>query len=348
MDRLPEVYAGKAALVTGGLGFLGSNLALALHRLGAVVTVVDAVIEGCGANEHNLEGAGGDIAVVRAGIDDASAMSRILPQQDFIFNLAGEISHSRSIECPERDLNLNGCANLHFVQHCQRWAPQARIVYASSRQVYGAADYLPVDEKHPIRPIDFNGAHKRLAEFYHQLAAQLYGIETVVLRLTNVYGPRQALNLPWQGFIAVFIATALRGEEITVFGTGDQMRDMVFVDDVVDAFLLAGSGPLDNAPRDLIFNIGGPQPLTLNDIAETLADVAAVPPARSRIVRVPFPESRKIIDIGSYYADYQRFQSWTGWKPRVSFREGLERTVAFYREHASKYAWAKFDSVARP
>ena len=349
MDGLIEAYTGKSVLITGGLGFIGSNLALALRRLGASVTVVDAMIEGCGANEHNLDGAAGEIQVVRTNIDDAREMARVLPGTDVIFNLAGEISHSRSLLFPERDLDLNGRANLHFLQHCRNWAPKARVVYASSRQVYGPADYLPVDEKHPIHPVDFNGAHKKVAEFYHQLSAQLYGIETVILRLTNVYGPRQALDLSWQGFIGIFLARSLRGEPIAVYGTGEQLRDMVFVDDVVDAFLCAGTEPLEGGLRDQTFNIGGPEPVALTHIAETVAGIAGAPPNPvSRIVHVPFPESCRRIDIGSYYADYKRFQTWTGWRPRVSLRDGLERTVAFYREHASKYPLGLLDSADRP
>jgi UDP-glucose 4-epimerase len=314
-----------------------------LHQQGAAVTVVDAMVAGCGANEHNLEEVRHKIEVVRADIGDSNEMTRILPGQEVIFNLAGEISHSRSVERPERDLDLNARSHLRFLEFCRRWAPHARIVYASSRQIYGQPAYLPVDERHPIHPVDFNGAHKKVAESYHVLFGQMYDMETVSLRLTNVYGPRQALNLTWQGFIAVFLARALSGDIINVFGTGAQSRDMIFVDDVVAAFLLAGCRVIGGPPRDQVFNIGGPKPVSLTEIAQTAAEVAGSP---AGIRFVPFPEQRKRIDIGSYVADWTRFHAWTGWEPRIELREGLQRTVAFYREHASKYPIAGLDPAA--
>ena len=332
-------YCGKRVLVTGGLGFIGSNLALALLREGATVKVVDALVEGCGANEHNLDEARGAVEIVRADIGDAGAMAEALSGQEVIFNLAGEISHANSVCFPERDLDLNARAQLRFLESCRRWAPGARVVYASSRQIYGPPEYLPVDEGHAVNPVDFNGVHKWAAECYHRLFSVLHGQETASLRLTNVYGPRQALKLPWQGFIGTFLRRALRGEEISVFGDGSQLRDMLYVDDAVEAFLRAGLAPLASGAPWEICNLGGPRALTLTEIALTIGG--------SQVRHVPFPDDRRKIDIGSYYADDSRFRTWTGWEPRVEFAEGIARTRAFYQEHASDYLRTETDSADR-
>lgn len=333
-------FRNKRVLVTGGLGFIGSNLALNLLREGARVTVVDAMVEGCGANPHNLDEAAGAIRFIGADIGDTEAMAEALPGQQFIFNLAGEISHTNSVRYPERDLDLNARSHLRFLESCRRWAPGARILYASSRQVYGTPQYLPVDERHPVHPSDFNGVHKFAAETYHRLFSNIHGLETVSLRLTNVYGPRQALHLPWQGFIATFVARVLRGQTLRVFGDGTQLRDMLYVDDAVEAFLRAAFEPLPGGSRWAVCNVGGPRPLPLSEIARTAAG--------ADVMHVPFPETSRLIDIGSYYADDSLLRSWTGWAPRVEFAEGIARTLAFYRDHADIYLSQAADTVDRP
>jgi nucleoside-diphosphate-sugar epimerase len=324
-------YKGRKVFVTGGLGFVGSNLALALARLGADVTVADSREVGCGANDFNLAEAGDRIGLVIADIGDAVKIEPALEGAEVVFNLAGEISHIHSIRYPERDLDLNVRAHLAFLRSCQKVAPEARIVYASSRQVYGVPDYLPVDEDHPIRPVDFNGVHQWAAENYHFLFSNLFSIDVVCLRLTNIYGPRQSLLRPCQGFIGAFFRLALHGERIQVFGDGRQLRDMLYVDDAVEAFLLAGAAP-PNGIR--VYNAGGPHPLTLYEIAQTVAQKAG---AGSPVECVPFPEDRKAIDIGSYHSDISRIRRALGWEPRTEFSRGVEQTVAFYRRFAQHY-----------
>ncbi len=338
--RTGEFYSGRRVLVTGGLGFLGSNLALALWRAGAAVTVVDSMVGGCGANERNLAEAGGAVVLRKDDIGDQAAMARVLPGQDVVFNLAGEISHTRSMSWPERDLDLNARAHLRFLECCRRHAPSSRIVYAGSRQIYGPPDYLPVDERHPVRPADFNGVHKWAAESYHRLLSLVYGVETVSLRLTNIYGPRQALNLPWQGFIGRFIALALRSQPIPVYGDGRQLRDMLFVDDAVEALLLAGSAPLPSDVSHAAFNLGGPEPLPLSRIAELVTEAAGSP---APVRYVDFPAGRKKIDIGSYYADDRAFRAWTGWSPQIRFTDGIRRTLDFYRSRSADYPLEPLD-----
>ena len=323
-------YQGKTVLVTGGLGFIGSNLALSLARLGARVRVVDSCELGCGANEFNLAEADGHIECVYADIGDQPKVEPALVGCQVVFNLAGEISHIHSIHYPERDLDLNVRAQLSFLRSCQKVAPEARLVYASSRQVYGVPDYLPVDEQHPIRPVDFNGVHVWAAENYHLLFSSLFSMDVVCLRLTNVYGPRQSLLRPCQGFIGAFMRLALHGETIQVYGDGLQIRDMLYVEDAVDAFLRAG----ERAPGGTqIYNVGGDRPLTLLGIAQTVAAGAGGAPVEC----VPFPEDRLAIDIGSYYSDNSKIQRDLGWEPRMRFPEGVQHTVAFYRRFAQHY-----------
>lgn len=318
-------YRNRRVLVTGGLGFIGSNLTLALVREGAEITVVDALVEGCGGNEANLGPARTGVRLCRSNIGDTRAMADVLPGNEVIFNLAGEVSHFRSVQDPERDLELNARAQLRFLEACRRWAPRARVVYTSTRQVYGRPRYLPVDEDHPAAPVDFNGVHKLAAEAYHRLQSSLYGLQTVCLRLTNVYGPRQALHLPSQGFIAVFLSRLLRGEDVCVYGEGTQLRDLLYVDDAVEALLRAGLAPLPPGSVHATCNVGGPRALPLAEIARTVAG--------SRVRRVPFPTDLLPIDIGSYSTDDRRFRAWTGWEPRVELPEGVARTLAYYRAH---------------
>lgn len=335
-----DFYRDRRVLITGGLGFLGSNLTLALRQAGAQVTVVDSLVPGCGSNASNLEGAG--IRVERCDIGDESAMERLLPGAEVIFNLAGEISHTRSVTHPERDLDLNVRSQLRFLMCCRRLAPRARVIFASSRQIYGAPRYLPVDEKHPVRPTDFNGVHKWAAETYHRILSVTDDMETVCLRLTNTYGPRQALNLPWQGFIGTFLSRALRGLPVEVYGDGRQLRDMLYVADAVEAFLGCGEQSLEAGSPHAVFNVGGPEPVPLARIAEAVVEAAR--PTRSEVAYIEFPPSRRKIDIGDYYADNHAIGSWTGWSPHVGFAEGIRETVEFYRQRAGDYPLEPADS----
>lgn len=327
---MDSFYKNRRVFVTGGVGFIGSNLALALARLGAQVTVADSMERGCGANEFNLAEAGDQVKRVIANIGEESRIEPALDGCEAVFNLAGEISHIHSIHYPERDLDLNLRAQLVFLRSCQKVAPGARIVYGSSRQLYGVPDYLPVDEEHPIRPVDFNGVHQWAAENYHYLFSNLFSLDVTCLRLTNVYGPRQSLLKPCQGFIGSFFRLALHGEKISVFGDGRQLRDMLYVDDAVEAFLLAGAAGTSGSH---VYNVGGPTPLTLLEIAQMVAQAAGGAPVEC----VPFPEDRKAIDIGSYYSDYAKIRRELAWEPRTEFCRGAEQAVAFYRRFAQHY-----------
>jgi nucleoside-diphosphate-sugar epimerase len=326
-------YRDSKVLVTGGLGFIGSNLALQLAAHGAEVTVVDSSVEGCGANPRNLCGAASRIHVIPADIGDAAGFSSAIRASDVIFNLAGEVSHLQSMKDPERDKELNASSQLRFLQECARQRPGVRVVYASTRQIYGAPRYLPVDESHPIQPLDFNGIHKYAATAYHQVLTAAGGLDAVVLCLTNVYGPRMALNLPAQGFMGGFLRKAILGEPITVFGDGRQSRDPVYVDDVVAAFVLAGAV---TKPPNRLWNVGGGQELPLSAIALAVSSAANSPAP----IFQPFPPELKRIDIGSYHSDSTRIRNDLGWFPSVDLNRGIRRTVQYYREELGHYLHA--------
>lgn len=328
MNSWQDAYRGLRVTVTGGLGFLGSNLAHALVRAGAEITVLDGLIPGCGGKLANLSGIEQHCRVMHADLREGEAA---VAGADIVFNLAGEISHGRSMTDPLRDGQLNTVSQLQFLSQLARLRPGVRVVYAGTRQVYGVPRALPVDEDHPIDPVDFNGIHKYAATMYHMLYSRLGQLDAVVLRLSNVYGPRMALDVPGQGFLGVFLRRALMGEDLAVYQPGDQLRDPIYVDDAVDAFLAAGAAP---ALATRSFNLGGAEALSLERIAATIAEAAET---GSRVYPLEFPARDKAVDIGSYVADWSRARRLLGWQPRTSFAEGVERTLAFYRNNWDAY-----------
>jgi UDP-glucose 4-epimerase len=322
-------------LVTGGLGFLGSNLAIRLAGMGARVTVVDARTSGCGSNPENVQPIASQIEVIERDIADAAAFRSAIAEAEIIFNLAGEVSHIHSMELPERDLEINALAHLRFLTECAEAAPGVRVVYAGTRQVYGAPKYLLVDETHPIEPVDFNGVHKHAAEQYHEILTRTGRLDGIVLRLSNVYGPRMGVHLPCQGFLPIFFRKLLRGDAIEVYGDGGQLRDPVYVEDVVNSFLLAGRVA---RPASRVFNIGGPAALPIGQIARTICAIAGAPPP----VRREFPAALRAISIGSYASDSMRAQRELGWFPRTGLEQGVAATMDFFRA-----SWTYYQELAQ-
>lgn len=324
-------YKGRTVLITGGLGFIGSNLACRLVQVGDVeVVLLDALLPDQGGNLFNVETLGGRVKFRRADMRDDSVLNHIVGGVDYIFNLAGSVSHLDSMTFPQRDLELNCQAQLALLEACRSFNPHAKIVFTSTRQVYGKPVYLPLDEQHRVAPVDVNGVNKLAAEYYHLLYQRVYGMRVVCLRLTNTYGPRQLLRHDRQGFIPWFIRAALTGGEIELFGDGRQKRDMNYVDDVVEALLLAGA---DERCEGEIFNLGGDDPVMLSELAEELIAITG----RGTVRSTPFPPERQLIDIGNCYSSYKKINSVLGWRPRMPLREGLRRTAAFYREHGHHY-----------
>jgi UDP-glucose 4-epimerase len=327
--QIGDFYANRRVMITGGLGFIGWNLAERLIGLGARVLVVDSLVPGHGGNLAHLTSLAGRARINISDVRDEHGMRILVRGQSVIFNLAGQVSHIDSMRDPYADLEVNCRAQLSLLEACRHNNPEARVVFAGTRQIYGRPDSLPVGEDHAVRPTDVNGINKMAGEWYHILYNNVYGIRASSLRLTNTYGPGQLLRHDRQGFIGWFIRQVLDDDEITIFGDGEQLRDLTFVDDVSDAFLLAGSDP---AADGQIFNLGG-EVVSLRALVEQLIEIAEQGSYRL----VPFPDEKKAIDIGSFYADDRKIRQVLGWQPRVGLREGLRRTLAFYRQHRADY-----------
>jgi UDP-glucose 4-epimerase len=318
-------------LITGGLGFIGSNLAHRLVELGDVqVSIIDALLPEHGGNLFNIHEIIDRVTLCIADIADSAALNRLVDGVDYIFNLAGNVSHLDSMLHPQRDLELNCAAQLALLEACRQLNPRAKLIFTSTRQVYGKPVYVPVDERHRVDPPDINGIHKLAAEFYHLLYRRIYGMHTVCLRLTNTYGPRQLLKHNRQSFIAWFIRQAIDGGVIELFGDGTQRRDLNYVDDVVEALLLAGAS---DAAEGEVFNLGGEEPVSLAELAEELIQLTG----RGSVRCVPFPPERQLIDIGHIHSSYHKIETMLGWRPRTPLRTGLARTIEFYKKHRAHY-----------
>jgi UDP-glucose 4-epimerase len=321
----------KKVLITGGLGFIGSNLAIRLIEMGATVTLVDSLIPEYGGNLFNIAPVEGVVRINISDVRDAHSMRCLIQGHDYLFNLAGQTSHMDSMRDPYTDLEINAKAQLFILEACRRSNPDVRIVYAGTRQIYGKPVKLPADESHPVHPTDVNGVNKASGEMYHQLYHEVYGLRTTSLRLTNTYGPRQLVKHPRQGFAGWFIRQAVLGEEIQVFGDGQQKRDFNYIDDVVEAFLLAAVSPDAEGKK---YNLGASPAYTLLEFVEILLKEAG---GGGGFRIVAFPDERKRIDIGNFYNDYGKIKSELGWEPRVDLREGLAKSVDYYKNHIQHY-----------
>ena len=318
-------------LVTGGLGFIGSNLALSLADAGAKVRVLDALIPRHGGDVRNI-GDHENVSVTTGNIADGELVATLLAGTDFVFNIAGQVSHHESMLDPLADTDFNVTAQLKFLETVRRARPTAAVVHTSTRQVYGAAQYLPVDENHPTVPRDINGVNKLAGENYHRLYGTVHSMPTVSLRLTNVFGPRQCLNKPGLGFMPVFVSRVLRGETLEVFGDGRQQRDCLYVDDVIEALVAAALGvSTGRIPYGDVINLGHQEVLTLMEIAEKMSAMAQ---SGSFVKKTAWPEELALIDIGGFAGDYSKAHRVLGWNPEVSFGDGLSRTFDFYRSNS--------------
>ena len=325
-----QLWKSRKAIITGGLGFIGSNLARRLVDYGAQVTLVDSLVPEYGGNLFNIFDINDKVAVNISDVRDKFSLRHLVKDQDYLFNLAGQTSHMDSMSDPQTDLEINCAAQLSILEVCREVSPQIRIVFASTRQIYGKPDYLPVDERHPVRPVDVNGINKMAGEWYHILYNNVYDLGACALRLTNTYGPRMRIKDARQTFLGIWIKKILQGEHFEVW-EGKQLRDFTYVDDCVDAILLAAQS---DAAKGKIFNLGGAEePVSLDDLAQMLVHANG----RGEFKRMSFPEERRKIDIGDFYSNADLIRNTLGWKPQVGLEEGLKRTLDYYSRHIQKY-----------
>ncbi len=329
-DPRLAAYEGKRALVTGGLGFIPSNVVHALTSLGCRVTVLDSLSPGQGGNRYNVRGIEDRVDVRIADIRDEAAMADAVRGQDFVFNMAASVSHLDSLESPFHDLDVNARGHLVVLEAVRRHAPEARVVYSGTRSEYGLIQTTPVSEEHPLVPTEVNSANKAVATMYHVAYHIAHGLQTVSLRLTNTYGPRMLVEHYRQGFINWFVRLAVEGGTFRLYGDGSQVRDLVYVDDVARALLLAAVTP---AAAGRALNVGSGKPVSLREIAELLIDITG----KGNVEYVPFPDDARRIEIGDYVADTTKIGDTLGWQPTVVLRDGLERSVRYFQDHGSHY-----------
>jgi len=324
-----QVFCDSRILITGGLGFIGSTLAMKLVDLGADVTIVDSLIPEHGGNLSNTTGYESRLHINISDVRDEHSMRYLVQGKDYLFNLAGQTSHMDSMQDPSTDLEINCRAQLSILEACRRYNPGVKIVFASTRQIYGKPDSLPVAEDHLLRPVDVNGINKMAGEWYHILYNNVYELRACALRLTNTYGPRMRIKDARQTFLGIWVRQVIQGNVFDVWG-GHQIRDFTYVDDAVEAFLLAAASDVANGQ---VFNLGGEAVISLKDLAELVVKVNG---SGSYALKT-FPNDRKKIDIGDYYSNFDKIRSVLGWEPRVPLSDGLARTVAFYRQHLMQY-----------
>lgn len=325
-----DAYSNCKVMITGGLGFIGSALARALVLKGATVTLVDSLIPQYGGNVFNIDDIKRRVNINVCDVRDPYAMAHLLRGQDFLFNLAGQTSHMDSMIDPQTDLDINASAQLSILEACRENNSKIKIVFASTRQLYGKPDYLPVDEKHPIRPVDVNGINKLAGEWYHLLYNNVYGIRACALRLTNTYGPGMRVKDARQTFLGIWVRSLIEGKPIKVFGDGLQLRDFNYVDDCVNALLLAGASDVANGK---VYNLGSTEVVGLKALAEMMVSMDPV----GAYELVAFPPERKAIDIGDYYSDYSLITQELGWVPKIDLKTGLEKTLSYYKQHHAHY-----------
>ncbi len=330
MRDFREAFQNKRVLITGGLGFIGSNLASRLVELDADITIVDSMIPEYGGNVFNVHDIADRVKINFADIRDRYSMEHLVQKQEFIFNLAGQVSHLRSMSDPFPDLEINCKAQLSLLEVCRYRNPDVKILFAGTRGQYGRAQSLPVNENHPMIPVDVNGINNIAGEQYHILYNKIYGLRTTSLRLTNTYGPRHSMKSDDQSFLNWLIRRAIDGHTIQVFGDGFQKRDFNYVDDVVDAFLMAAA---DERTNGEVFNLGGTKPVSVLEVTQLLLEVVS----DGKYELVPFPENRRKIEIGDYWGDYNKINKLLGWSPTVQLRDGLRRTVEFYKRNKQHY-----------
>jgi len=322
-------FAGAKILITGGLGFIGSNLARRLAELGGELTLVDSLIPDYGGNLFNIQELEDRVHVNISDVRDTYSMQYLVGGKDYLFNLAGQTSHLDSMTNPGPDLEINCRAQLSVLEACRACNPKIKIIFASTRQIYGRPSFLPVTEDHPLNPVDVNGINKMAAEKYHLLYSDVYGIHATALRLTNTIGPRMRIKDARQTFVGLWVRQLLEKKPIEVWG-GKQLRDFTDVEDAVDALLTVATNP---SAKGRVYNLGGSEVVQLQDLAKRMIEING----SGEYKVCDFPAERRPIDIGDYYADFSKIRSELGWVPTRPLDRTIKSTLSYYREFISHY-----------
>jgi len=325
-----QIFIGKNVMITGGLGFIGSNLAHELVKLKSKVLIIDSLSPLYGGNMFNVSEIKDKCEIVIEDVRNQSLMNRLVKRQDFIFNLTGQVSHIDSLEDPLQDLESNCRTHLVLLEACKNYNPKVKIVFAGTRGQYGKPVYLPVDEKHPMNPIEINGINKMAAEAYHLLYYRNYGLKTTSLRLTNAYGQRHQMKNSKQGFLNWFIRLAIDDKWIKIFGDGEQQRDFTHVEDVVKAFLISA---VSKKADGQVFNLGSDKPVSIINVAKLMVELSR----SGEIKKIDFPETNRKIEVGDYHANYTKIKKILGWKPNISLMDGVKMTIEYYKKNREHY-----------
>jgi UDP-glucose 4-epimerase len=323
-------WMGARVLITGGLGFIGSNLAARLVREGAGVTLCDAMIEGYGGNLENIREIRPRVTVNFADVRDETVMGQLVDGQDVVFHLAAQVSHVMSLSNPYPDIDINIKGTAAVLEACRKRNPKALVIRSGTRGQYGPAVHLPVSEVAPSDPRGIYEISQLSAEMICRTYTRIHGIRTVPLRLTNVYGPRAQMKHSHFGVVNWFVRLALEGRPIPIFGSGQIRRDFLYADDCIEALLAAACEP--KAVGEVL-NVGHDRPSTFLEVAEILREL--VP--ETRIEFTEFSPERKAQEPGDFVSDITKIRGLLGWEPKVALRDGLARTVAFYRERKADY-----------
>lgn len=322
-------YLGKNVLVVGGLGFIGSNLVHNLIKFGSNVVIADCLLPGHGGNLHNISGLEKLVEVHFTDIRDELGIKQLVKNKDIVFNIAAHSSHLDSVSNPLYDLDINCRGSLNLLEAVRESGNNSKVVYVGTRAQYGKTNGK-VDENHPMNPLEFYAAHKMLAERYHLIYHDLFGMRVTCLRVNNTYGPRSQMKHSRFGVLNWFIRQAMEGEEIVIYGDGSQIRDYNYISDVVDALMLAG---IEDGMNGQVYNLGSEDPRTFLELVKMIIDRVG----KGSYKHVDFPDSRKKIDVGDFIADISKIKSF-GWSPKISYEQGLDMTIDFYKSN-KEYYW---------
>ena len=321
---------GERVLITGGLGFIGSNLAHRLVKLGAEVTLYDACLDPYGWNHANIQEIKDDVTFVKGDIRDLDLLKGQVKDKSIVYHLAAQVGREISMENPKLDIDINCYGTLNVINACLKANSEVKVVYAGSRGQIGEPQYIPVDEAHPANPTDMYGINKLAAEKYLLLYGGIHGFPVVSLRLNNVYGPRCQMNHCYYGILNWFIRNAMKGERITVYGDGLQTRDYIYIDDVVEAFILAAQN--ENADGQIFFVGSGTETVFLDMVRGVIHGVG-----KGEYVHIPCPPQREQIDIRRFVVTNEKIKTTLGWVPKYELQDGINKTVAFYTQRGDEY-----------